>query len=166
VSFAAYDRDPIRQLIVSASEPPKVSLLVGAGASMEAGLPSWNALIDRLLIRGAEKEALLPSDDEKAQRLWLNDASRDGPFGAAAMVDALAGDERDGWVVEALYGDGGAASFFPGPIARQVAELQLAFGERSRLMTLNYDDLGVISSARRAPDLAPTGRETRTALST
>lgn len=141
VSFAAYDEDPIRQLIVAGSEAPKLSLLVGAGASMEAGLPSWSSLIDRLLVRGAEKEALLPPDDEEAQRLWLTDASRDGPLGAAAMVDALAGTERDSWVDEALYGSGGAASFYPGPIARQVAELQAAFGERLRLMTLNYDDL-------------------------
>ena len=95
---------------MTASEAPKVSLLVGAGASMEAGLPSWNTLINRLLVRAAEKEALLPADDANAQRLWLHDASRNGPLGAAAMVDALAGDERDPWVVEALYGGGGAAS--------------------------------------------------------
>jgi hypothetical protein len=153
VSFAVYDQDPLRRLIVTVSDASKVSLLVGAGASMEAGLPSWNALVDRLLLRGATKEQLLPPEDEQAQRLWVKDASRDGPLGAAAMVDALAGDERDKWVVEALYGTGGAASFFPGPIARQVAELQHAFGDRLRLMTLNYDDL--LEQALLGVDLEP-----------
>lgn len=141
MSFAAYASDPIHRLIVTASEAPKVSLLVGAGASMEAGLPSWNALVNRLLERGAEQADLLPADDRRARELWLEDAGRDGPLGAAAMVDALAGEERDAWVAEALYGTGGPASFFPGPIARQIAALQRVFGERLRLMTLNYDDL-------------------------
>lgn len=141
MSFAAYADDPIHRLVVAASEASKVSLLVGAGASMEAGLPSWNALVNRLLERGAEKADLLPADDQRARELWLEDAARDGPLGAAAMVDALAGDERDAWVTEALYGAGGPASFFPGPIARQIAALHRVFGERLRLMTLNYDDL-------------------------
>lgn len=153
MSFAAYASDPIRRLIVTASEAPKVSLLVGAGASMEAGLPSWNALVNRLLLRGAEKEDLLPAADAEARRLWLADASRDGPLGAAAMVDALAGNDRDGWVAEALYGGAGAPSFYPGPIARQVAALHLAFGDHLRLMTLNYDDL--IEQALLAVDREP-----------
>lgn len=88
-------------------------MLVGAGASIEAGLPSWNTLVNRLLERGALNADLLSADDERARALWLEDAGRDGPLGAAAMVDALAGDERDAWVVEALYGDGGAIELLP-----------------------------------------------------
>lgn len=90
MSFAAYASDPIHRLIVTASEAPKVSLLVGAGASMEAGLPSWNALVNRLLERGAEKADLLPADDPRARELWLEDAGRDGPLGAAAMMPSPA----------------------------------------------------------------------------
>ncbi len=141
MSFASYADEPIHRLVVSASEASKISLLVGAGASMEAGLPSWNTLVNRLLERGALNADLLSADDERARALWLEDAGRDGPLGAAAMVDALAGDERDAWVVEALYGDGGPSSFFPGPIARQIATLYRVFGDQLRLMTLNYDDL-------------------------
>jgi hypothetical protein len=152
VSFAAFDEQPISGLIAAASEASKVSLLVGAGASMEAGLPSWKALVDRLLLRGAVKEDLLP-DDDRARELWLKDASRDGPLGAAAIVDALAGDERDTWILDALYGGSGASSFFPGPIARQIAALRRVFGDQLRLMTLNYDDL--IEQALRDEDLVP-----------
>jgi hypothetical protein len=153
VSFTTYADGPIARLIVAASDTPKLSLLVGAGASMEAGLPSWNVLVGRLLVRAAEAAELLPAGDDRARQLWLEDASRDGPLGAAAMVDALAGTDRDAWVPEALYGAGGPASFHPGPIARQIAELQVAFGDQLRIMTLNYDDL--IEQALADIDLAP-----------
>jgi hypothetical protein len=153
MSFAAYAQDPIQRLVVSASEAPKLSLLVGAGASMEAGLPSWNALVERLLVRAAEDAQLLPAGDAEARKLWLEDAGRDGPLGAAAMVDALAGERRDEWVPDALYGASGPASFYPGPIARQIAALQRSFGDRLRLMTLNYDDL--LEEALRTADLQP-----------
>jgi hypothetical protein len=158
VSFAAFAEDAIARLIAAASVAPKVSLLVGAGASMEAGLPSWNVLVQRLLLRGAEQENLLPADGERARDLWLKDAGRDGPLGAAAIVDALAGDQRDAWVVDALYGTAGPSSFFPGPIARQVAALQAAFGDRLRVMTLNYDDL--VETAMRETALAPVALAT------
>jgi hypothetical protein len=152
MSFLAYARDPIDELISTAGAGGKVSLLVGAGASMEAGLPSWEGLLDRLLLRGGESAGLIdevasgdePTVDQAARRRrWLAEAARDGPLGKAALAEALAGNDRDGWIRDALFGsDSGPGDYYPGPIARQIPVLLDAFGPTDlRVMTLNYDDL-------------------------
>jgi hypothetical protein len=152
VGFSAFSRDPIAALISAAGGEGKVSLLVGAGASMEAGLPSWEGLLDRLLLRGGEVAGLIapvapgddPSETQAAQRKrWLAEASRDGPLGKAALAEALAGADRDIWIKEALFTPpAGPENYYPGPIARQIPVLLEAFGNADlRVMTLNYDDL-------------------------
>ena len=149
MSFEAFSQAPIADLIAAAGGDNKVSLLVGAGASMEASLPSWDALLDRLLIRGAETSGLLKPlsakpdvEESKRRKQWLTDASRDGPLGKAALVEALAGAQLDNWAKTALYEPArGPADYFPGPISRQIPVLSDAIGPDLRVMTLNYDDL-------------------------
>lgn len=117
-------------------------MLIGAGASMEAGLPSWEELVDRLLGRLAVERGLIDAADADALAAWKAEARRDGFLGAAAVVDALAGDDRDGWIRDELFAESGEPqSFFPGPISRQVPLLQRVFERDLRIMTTNYDDL-------------------------
>ena len=151
MSFDAFAAAPIADLIEAAGRDGKLSLLVGAGASMEAGLPSWDALLDRLLLRGAESTSLIeaveagaaPTAEQLAQReRWLADAARDGPLGKAALADALAGSALDDWIRAALFEPAdGPQAYYPGPISRQIPFLRDAMGEDLRVMTLNYDDL-------------------------
>jgi len=144
VSFAAFAQPPLDRLIADASTAQRLTLMLGAGASIEAGLPNWPALIERLLVRAGTERGLLHDTDEAGRTRWVAEAvRRDGYLGAAAIVDALTDESvLDTWIPEALYGVGcTAADFFPGPICRQLPRLVDAFGPACELMTTNYDDL-------------------------
>jgi hypothetical protein len=126
VSFAAFAQPPLDRLIADAATAQRLTLLLGAGASIEAGLPSWPALIERLLVRAGTERGLLHDTDEVGRTRWVAEAvRRDGYLGAAAIVDALTNEGvLDAWIPEALYGVGRtAADFFPGPICRQLPRL-------------------------------------------
>lgn len=141
MSFRAFADEPLQTLIADAARSDRLTVLLGAGASIEAGLPSWTVLIERLLARAGEERGLL-ADGEERER-WVAEAvRRDGYLGAAAIVDALAGGELEEWIPQALYGPGrSAADFVPGPICQQLPLLSDAFGTGLDLMTTNYDDL-------------------------
>jgi hypothetical protein len=143
VSFSAFADEPIAAVMSDASAASRLTVLLGAGASVEAGLPSWPALLDRLLRRAGVERGLIDPEDPEQVRRWVDEAvRRDGYLGAAAVVEALIGDRLQDWIPEALYGSGkGASDYFPGPICRQLPLLRRAFGDRLRLLTTNYDDL-------------------------
>lgn len=143
MSFDAFDNDPLRGLIAHAGGAANLTVLLGAGASIEAGFPSWADLVQRLLVRAGTETGLLAATDDAGRRRWVHEAvSRDGYLGAAAIVEALtdpAGLKT--WIPEELRGGRQPDEFFPGPICRQLPRLVDAFGASLELMTLNYDDL-------------------------
>jgi hypothetical protein len=143
VSFTAFSQSPLRDLIEDARDSPKLSLLLGAGTSIEAGLPSWSALIERLLVRAGTASGTLTATDQDGTGRWVAEAvRRDGYLGAAAIVEALAEDGQLGeWIPFDLYGERSPSDFFPGPIAQQLPRLVDAFGTDLDLFTTNYDDL-------------------------
>lgn len=144
MSFAPFGQPPLDGLLAHAAASSRLTVLLGAGASIEAGLPSWPVLIERLLIRAGTERGLLERSDEAGRDRWVAEAvRRDGYLGAAAIVEALAEDGAlNAWIPEALYGAGRSASdYFPGPICRQLPRLIDAFGAGLELMTTNYDDL-------------------------
>jgi hypothetical protein len=70
VSFAAFAQPPLNRLIADAAAAQRLTLLLGAGASIEAGLPSWPALIERLLVRAGTERGLLAKPVEAQVREW------------------------------------------------------------------------------------------------
>lgn len=140
VSFASLAQPTVDPLVERFATAPHVTLLVGAGASMEASLPSWPELIERLLERVAKEQPQLVDEDHRAD--WIRRTlERDELLGAGAVVEVMADDELDALLPQALYGDEGAAAYEPGPIAHQVARLRMQFGDRITILTTNYDDL-------------------------
>ena len=59
-------------------------MFVGAGVSMEAELPSWNALVRELLV-GASRAG----DEEDAVSAWADTVLQEGPLAAAAVAESL-----------------------------------------------------------------------------
>jgi hypothetical protein len=140
VSFASLAQPSIEPLIDRFAEASDVTLLVGAGASMEADLPSWAELVEKLLMTVAESRAELSTPETKAQ--WVEQTlERDDLLGAGAVVEVMANTSLDELVPEKLYGPGGPADVAPGEIAGQVAYLRSCFGSDLEILTTNYDDL-------------------------
>jgi SIR2-like domain len=107
---------------------------------MEASLPSWPALVQRLLRRVAQDHPALTSDE--AKEAWIAGTLRqEDLLAAGAVVEVMASQGLDKLLPEELFGPSGPSSFEPGPIAHQVAYLRRCFGQRLTILTTNYDDL-------------------------
>jgi SIR2-like domain len=130
---------PLTTMVDVPAAGPGLTLVVGAGISVEAGLPPWRQLVRDLLDRAARER--LGLTDPPIREAWIDQVLRgESPLGAAAVAEALAGDDLANWIPDALYG-ADPRRFQPGPIARQVPVLRQAFGIGLRLLTTNYDDL-------------------------
>jgi SIR2-like domain len=140
MSFASLDQPQIESLTERFSTAGDLTLMVGAGASMEADLPSWPKLIEGLLLTVASERTEL--SDEDAKREWI-DRTLDSSdlLGAGAVVEVMATDPLEELIPAQLYGEAGPSGYLPGPIAHQVAYLRGCFGERMEILTTNYDDL-------------------------
>jgi hypothetical protein len=139
VSFASLDTDAVNDLVDRFAGAGAITLIVGAGASMEASLPSWPALIERLLRRVASDHPGLTT--EEAQTEWIRRTlDQEDLLAAGAIVEVMARDDLDTMLPEELFRPGGPSAFAPGPIANQVAYLHGCYGERLTILTTNYDD--------------------------
>lgn len=107
---------------------------------MEASLPSWPVLIERLLRRVAEDQPLLTTTSLRDE--WIRITLSDGDLLAAgALVEVMAEAKLETLLPEQLFGTGGAAAYEPGPIGHEVAHLHTCFGAKLTILTTNYDDL-------------------------
>lgn len=111
--------------------------MAGAGTSIEAGLPSWQGLINTLL-----NELAAENLDEESRPRWVEAISAEGPIGAAAVVEALSVGEDDfrERIRRALY-EAPPTAYVPGALAQQIAWLKGRLSQRVTLATGNYDAL-------------------------
>jgi SIR2-like protein len=149
---------PVIERIAAAG---RLTFVVGAGASMEAGLPSWGSLVRNVL------EAVAPSDLSEGDRAaWLGAVEASGLLGMAATARALAGSDRAFMklVDHHVYRGKGADHFEPGPLAREIARWKQRYPE-IEIATFNYDqllehaleDVGLTAQAVENAGLKPDG---------
>jgi hypothetical protein len=129
--------DRLDEAILRIAEAEELTFIVGAGASMEAGLPSWAGLVRQMVLDVAPD---LPPEERD---LWLGTIVAEGWLPAAAVARVLSpslADFRERlW--QALYGAAGPDGFAPGPLAAEIAAFKRAFPDNVRIITTNYDDL-------------------------
>ena len=117
-----------------------LTIVVGAGASAEAGLPSWEGLMHRLLRTVAHQHRLEGREEEAFVR-W---AVRDGLPSAGAVAKAELGAGFAHALAECLFR--GQGQPVPGPTWEAVAALRaLLTGTSSEVVTTNYDQLGELA---------------------
>jgi hypothetical protein len=112
------------------AEAPHLSVLLGAGASVAAGLPSWDDLALRLLRRAGAIE------DATTARAYL--ATHD-PLVVAEAARAVSGGDWINVVRAAMYDE--SVELFPRALHLAVAYLAATRPADVTLLTLNLDDL-------------------------
>lgn len=134
-----FDSDEANAAITALAAADHVTIVVGAGISMEAGLPSWGSLVAGLLERAVDQMGA-PADVQEQLIEVLNDPS--APDSSAGLAHSWIEDDLERRVVEGLFGDRDPASIEPGPAARTIAQLVQALGPRCcEIATTNYDRL-------------------------
>lgn len=120
-----------------------LTLVIGAGASLDAGLPSWSSLLRTLLENGVQAEIRRGAIDGETTN-YEDFAARiiDGRdlVEAATIARLLHHDNRKQAIRTALYErQPGAPS--AGRIYRAVTSLCSLLGSKLRIVTTNYDDI-------------------------
>ncbi len=135
--FAPESGNDLSEVIerLSRSELP-ITFVLGAGASMEAGLPSWAALV-----RGLVK-AVAPQLRAADKSAWLEAIDDGGLLAAAATVRAMTSETRFRDLLwQHLYPGSKPEDYRPGPLCTEVAAFKKEFPAATSLITFNYDDL-------------------------
>jgi len=128
-----------KRLLDVVADQGELTLVVGAGSSMDAGLPGWSDLVRTFLesaLQMAKRQGWISSPYDELTELIL---SQQDTLSAASMGRYLCGDQRDQRLKMALY-DGQTLPPPTGRIGKAISDLALAFGSQLRIITTNYDD--------------------------
>jgi hypothetical protein len=125
--------------IIIHTETP-ITFVVGAGVSIDAGLPTWKTLIERMCnkISGDSYKKMALADSA--------DLMRKAEFVIRMLMEEPGGRAPEEIVRAALYEKASSSVTF-GPLAEAIARLGAALDERARLLTTNFDK--VIEAALR-----------------
>lgn len=165
MSFGVFSDRRIQRVIERFGSARKMMIFAGAGISVEAGLPTWERLAQRLLRRAAIQGRYFDAGigDAGGERdrtieieRWVEETlRRESLMRAASLAEELLGGDLPTILTEELYKNDLDPSktsphdYEPGPIAREIANLRVRFAadphRRLKLFTTNYDDLLVVA---------------------
>lgn len=130
-----FARAEVEGFVEDVAQADLLSLVVGAGSSIESGFPDWTTLIQRLLTKVATNDGLSPV---AAQEFAAWTISREGLTGAAATAEAFLGPDFNGELHRALYSQ--QLTPPPGQSALAIAKIAQSMGADScDVATTNYD---------------------------
>jgi hypothetical protein len=140
-----FSEPAVEHAIAYLASAEDLTVFVGAGASKEVGLPTWQELVKGLLDRA------ITSRRWDSDRGWLVEQllGHGDLLGAAERIQLLLGEDALGRAIyELLYGADPPAAIEPGALAMGVAEMRAAFAEALTIATTNYDQL-LVTALRR-----------------
>jgi hypothetical protein len=174
MSLSSFSDNRVQEVIERFGSARKASIIAGAGASVEAGLPDWRELICRVLRRAGLEKGLFqrhdtadPTVDGDALDRWVEETlDHDFLSGAASTAEQLLLEPLETCVKTELFKDPeghdrAPSNVTPGPIAREIAfwratlESQVPQTPQAnlRILTTNYDDL-ILQALKDREDLS------------
>jgi hypothetical protein len=132
-----FSRRETKEAIETVATSRRLTILVGAGASAEIGLPTWRELVQRLLVKVGQAEGL----DRSSIRAFCDwTISAEGLPAAGSMARAALGNRLSDEMKRLLY-DGMPEPLLPGATARAIAQIRELWGDACEIATTNYDVL-------------------------
>jgi hypothetical protein len=143
------DNGPFKKLLDDLAASKRLTLVVGAGAALDAGLPLWPGLVRTFLEEGFKKAIdsgeIVPApfpdgSTETYSSLASQVIETQDILRAATIGRYLHGERREEAIKEALYHQARVRPR-PGRIIKAIGALAHSLGPRLRIITTNFDDL-------------------------
>jgi SIR2-like domain len=115
--------------IVDTSQP--LTLITGAGISIDAGLPDWTDLLERIIEKFDQDEV------KDLARAFQADPLRQAEFILQLAMRGNVNSEEHEFIRDGLYPKSSIAR--PGPLAESLARLVAARASEIRIVTTNFD---------------------------
>jgi hypothetical protein len=157
-----FTRLEVMDLIRRLALEPKLSIFLGAGASVAQGLPAWRELLHRMLMSAVKNDGRFESKKAKDQWARSIEHSYDATAAASVLRARFYGKESfRGELHRALYPLEGPQNRGSDRFARAVWDLVIqrkARGLETTIYTLNYDD-SLERTFSRATELQAAAKE-------
>jgi SIR2-like domain len=153
MGFAIFKDPKVQRLVETFGGERSLVIIIGAGASVEASLPTWDQFVERLLTAAADGTDAFDLPKQKVKEWVSRTLESESLLGAAGIADALSGGKLERLIPRALFGHQDIADYQPGPTLNQLARLRSTFDDNVSFISTNYDDL--FEEALRKQQLLP-----------